>query len=190
MNLKERARLVDSLGSAIEDGELSLGQVPQILRKVLKEDAWQEFETKMGKRVTYDRFEDFVEKPPLEGLGTTVETLRDIIANDPELIIEVNKRVRVPLGTNQHTEGFDNVKTLPSTGNSAIYALQRLGDANRTDLLERVKSGEISPHRAMIEAGFRRPTISIDPSSPQAARTLIEKASPEFLAELRRLLNN
>ena len=98
MNNKERAWIIDALGSAISDGETSLGQVPQLLRKVLENDAWKEFETKMGKHVTYSRFEDFVTTPPLDGLGADMELIKEIASKDIELQMLLAKTLRLPQG--------------------------------------------------------------------------------------------
>jgi len=76
-------------------------------------------------------------------------------------------------------------------GNSKAYALQKLSDEGKIDLLEQVHAGKISANVAMRKAGFRIPRMAIyldDPAS--AAKTLLTHASPEFLEELRRLLNS
>jgi hypothetical protein len=39
--------------------------------------------------------------------------------------------------------------------NDVPYAIRRLS-RERPDLLAKVEAGELSPHRAMIEAGFRK----------------------------------
>lgn len=45
-------------------------------------------------------------------------------------------------------------------GNSRQYSLRKLRNSNPA-LHEKVLSGELSPHAAMIEAGFRKKTITI-----------------------------
>ena len=60
MNLRERAGLIATVSSALSRGEHTLTVLPDLLKQLLEEGAWREFETKLGKHVTYDRFEDFV----------------------------------------------------------------------------------------------------------------------------------
>jgi hypothetical protein len=59
----------------------------------------------------------------------------------------------------------------PQAGNAVGYAVRRLG-RERPDLLDRVKTGAITPNAAMIEAGFRHRTISV-PIEPQLATQII-----------------
>ena len=74
------------------------------------------------------------------------------------------------------------------TGTTAQYALRRLRKA-RPDLLARVEAGELSPHGAMIQAGFRKKTITVSTGDILAGLIkLWAKASVEertrFLAEV------
>ena len=65
-------------------------------------------------------------------------------------------------------------KRQPFQGNSAGYAARRLSK-NRPDLFERVLSGELSCHAAMIEAGFRTRTITV-PIDPEQAAPILRRA--------------
>lgn len=88
------------------------------------------------------------------------------------------------------TDIVDNVNDVESrpTGNTEQAAIRRLRK-DRPDLLERVKEGALSAHRAMVEAGFRRQTITI-PNDPQAAaRRLLRHFEGERLAALMRALS-
>ena len=188
MNNKERAWIIDALGSALADGETSLGQVPQLLRKVLENDAWKQFETKMGKVVAYDRFEDFVTTPPLAGLGASMDIIKRIVAEDPVTMDLLDRTLQRPTGRPQKT--VDNVNKLRPSGNSAESALRKLRK-DRPDLHARVLSGELSPHKAMIEAGFRPRTVTINISNPSlAASSLLKQVDPAFIQDLIRELTD
>ncbi len=188
MNERERALLVDALSSAIADGGQSLGQVPALLKRLLREGAWKDFETRLGKPVHHDRFEDFVVTQPLAGLGADVGLVRNIVKDDVEAIDLLAEVLEVPKGqAGQQLHANSSNITISVRGTTEAYALRRLRKA-RPDLHTRVLAGELSPHKAMIEAGFRSKTITIALDSPRAAATLIRKASPEFIEELRRLL--
>lgn len=196
MNLKERADLVDTVGSALSRGEHTLTVLPDLIRQLLEEGAWREFETRMGKYVTYDRFEDFIVTPPLAGLGTSLNLVKRVVADDPVTLDLLDQALQRPSGGNHH--GHDTLDTVYNihsdsdierpSGTSTERAIRMLRE-HRPDLLDRVKSREISPHKAMREAGFRKSRIAINLDSPEsAAKTLLTHASPEFLDELRRLL--
>lgn len=197
MNLKERAGLIDTVGSALARGEHTLTVLPNLIRQLLEEGAWREFETKMGKHVTYDRFEDFAVTPPLAGLGASIDLIERLVKDDTETYSLLREAIRRPVGNpnfSNHQQStiidiVNNSEPKSPNGNSKAYALQKLSDEGQTELLEQVKSGKMSANAAMQKAGFRRRRIAVyldDPTS--AAKTLLSHASPEFLDELRRLL--
>jgi len=207
MNPKERARLVDALGSAIADGGQSLGQVPQILRKLLEEDAWKDFETQMGKHITYTRFEDFVTTPPLAGLGTTVDLIKDIVSKDIEAQKLLAKALRHPRGTNRFTidstvgaiyqkKDNDEPNQLALPEEKQEKKQERYGqrilrlEKKAPELYAQVLAGEKTVYAAAIEAEIDHPTMTVTLDSPKSAASLIAKASPVFIEELKRLLND
>jgi len=65
----------------------------------------------------------------------------------------------------------DNTQAIQGT--SRTYALRRLRK-DRPDLHERVINGVMTPHGAMIEAGFRRQPITIPRDVEKAAQKLRE----------------
>src|SRR5690606_22764221 len=85
--LKHRASVIESLGSSLRRGGASLGTVPGLLKRVLQEEAWREFETSPGDVVRHERFADFVTTPPLNGLGASMELIDRIVGtDDPDLL--------------------------------------------------------------------------------------------------------
>lgn len=192
--LVERGYLTQSLGSASHSGEHGFKAVPGLLKLVLENQAWKErIIVETGEEFEgFTTFEAYVKTNPPKGLGSDIDTIRRLVSNDIKTLDALNQAIGSHQG--QRTDLEDNFHNIvmevkKKQGNDKAYALRKL-QKDRPDLHAQVLACEISPHKAMVEAGFRRPTISIDPSSPQSARTLIEKASPEFLAELRRLLSN
>lgn len=213
MNNKERAWIIDALGSAISDGETSLGQVPQLLRKVLENDAWKDFETKMGKHVVYQQheFKKFVETPPLDGLGADMELIKEIASKDMELQIMLARALRLskgnPTGNNQHTGGNGTISAISKEKVSQLsipesegkskdekkkrerYGQNILRLENKSpELYAQVLAGKKTLHAAAIEAKIDHPTMTVTLDSPRSAASLVAKASPEFLEELRKLL--
>ena len=84
-------------------------------------------------------------------------------------------------GDNHNVRCTNDNAEVDTRGTSTAYTLARL-DRDRPDLLERVKSGELSAHAAAIEAGFRK-----RPTGIQLLRAAWRKATADeratFLAE-------
>ena len=142
--------------------------------------------------------------------GTDVaETFEAMIRGEPGA---QKGEVRNPSGANQHSERInrdtitvnpgDPPVTIPPssevprrrdysreapTGTSVSYAVRRLSKA-RPDLYERVKAGEISAHRGMVLAGFKRRQVAIPIDPGAAARLILQHFTAEEVAELMRLL--
>lgn len=75
-----------------------------------------------------------------------------------------------------------------SSRNSATHTLKRLKRDN-PELAERVVNGELSANAAAIEAGFRKPTITLQSTNPvRAAETIHAKFGPEFAHALKEAL--
>jgi hypothetical protein len=179
-------QLVDHVGSAIHHGTESLEVIPKLLRQLLEAEAWREFRTKLGDDVRHERFAEFVATPPLKGLGTTIEFVRQLIAKDPVALDLLDQATQ-----NRHGGDHSNVDNVPvarPTGNSAEKALRRLRK-DRPDLHAQVLAGSLSPHGAMVEAGFRRRTITVSVTSPEGiASTLRRHLDHEALLKLAALL--
>lgn len=75
-----------------------------------------------------------------------------------------------------------------SYGNTHQYVVDRLYRDNR-ELYDRVIAGELTPHRAAIEAGWRPRQLSVrvDDASRLVA-SLRRNTTPEFVAEVGRLI--
>lgn len=212
MNLRERALLVDALGSALVESEISLKQIPELLRKVLEEGAWREFETQLGKHVSYDNFEAFVATPPLSGLGTSIDFIRRIMADDQVALALLDQTLQHSegnhTGTNQCNSGNGLNQpistTTPESDISETSLIPNQSDKKRErsnrilhrlqedfpELHQQVVGKKKTLHAAAVEAKIYPARIAVNLDSPQSAATsLITNASPEFLEELRRLLN-
>jgi hypothetical protein len=185
--LRHNANLVESLGSALRSSEHGLSAVPGLLRQVLADESWREFVTQLGDHVTHERFTDFVETPPLEGLGSDVDMVRRVVADDPELLDLLDQALARRQG--ERTDLSHNRSEVKRRqGTTKEQALRRLRK-DRPDLHQRVLAGDLSPHRAMVEAGFRRRTVSVPVDDAEAtAGTLRRQMSPEALERLKELL--
>ena len=165
-NLRANGSLIDSLGSMLSNGGSSLRIVPNLLRRVLLEDAWREFETKLGVVSRPMTFEEFVVTPPLRGLGASVALVRRIVADDIEVTDLLDQALRQPTGR-PPAEGHESVYNIHSSiasirpsGTNQARALRRLRD-QQPELHTAVLAGELSPHAAMVQAGYRPRTVTV-----------------------------
>jgi hypothetical protein len=158
-------------------------------------------------------FRRFIEMSTPEGLATTDAEVRRYLGT-PRLIDLYNKATvsdrgasegekRNPDGLNQHHWiNPNNVRvnppepdpvvipirardrsSEPKAGNSAGYALRRLS-RDRPDLHAQVIAGEVTPHGAMVLAGFAPKQITIPDDPVNAARRLAKHFHGERLDAL------
>jgi hypothetical protein len=196
-NLRLNGRTVEALRSAISDGSAGLNDVPGILIKVITEGMWKRrLVQQTSQEVRFRRFIEFVEAQPPEGLGTNIKMLRRLCADEAEALDLIDRVAQTSHGGDRRSDNFkfDNVKLdLSETGNSRAYALRRLRK-DRPDLHARILLGEISPHQAMKEAGFRRKTLSVPYNPVEAARVIAKRFSKRelrrFASTLKSLLSH
>jgi hypothetical protein len=174
--LRQRATLVDALGSALYHYGQAVANIPSLLRRILEEGAWQEFQTKLGEHVRHRRFEDFVTEPPLSGLGASMDLLPRIVADDPVTLDLLDQAL---LTTGGSTQGL----------NSSAKALRRLRQ-DRPDLHAEVLAGGLSVHGAMTKAGFRPRSATVPLDDPERlAAALRRRLDSDTLAVLSMLLS-
>jgi len=122
-------------------------------------------------------FREFIEAPPLRGLGEKLSDIERLIADDAESLVRLRELIVAgrgnPTGNNQvgnnnniiiSTDLFTEPEpaTKKSTqGTSRAYTLTRLKN-ERPDLFERVVAKELTANGAAIEAGWRKRETGID----------------------------
>jgi hypothetical protein len=179
----EEFELIAQASQALEYG---LHDAARKILAIIESEVWRSFETPNGRQVTHERFEDFVCAKGLDGLNSDVRTVENVCRD--------NRRARDALDRAlQRTHGGyrskrDNVNHAPvgdtPTGNAVAQALRRLRK-DRPDLHARVLADELSPHAAMIEAGFRHRSATVPLHDMCAlAAALRRRLSDDQLAEL------
>ena len=186
--LREADTVIDCLGKAMLDGTAGLSSVPGLLLRVIRENLWQErVIIRTGEVVRFERFEEFVRTKPLEGLGTDIKTLMRLCGDNTEVQAELVKVVKAlpgaPSGNqNAAKTTVDNINSCfvseRPTGTSRAYALRKL-ETDSPELYTRVVAGELSPNAAMVEAGFRRKTITVPVDDIDALARRLRKALTE-----------
>ena len=162
--------------------------VPDLIVSVIEHDYWRERVIERTHEVAcFTRFEDFVRTPPLEGLGSTLDIIDRLCKGHrkaEDALDRVMQRPHGQRGAERPEEEKDvyNVNIFSEerpVGNTTAYALRRLR-AQRPDLHEQVLADMLSPHAAMVQAGFRKRTVSIPIDDPaDVARRLRALLTPE-----------
>jgi hypothetical protein len=107
------------------------------------------------------------------GKGSVTTFTRRICADDPEAIDLIDQATQN--APSLHINAFDNVQGIHApTGNTSQRAVRRLRK-DRPDLHAQVLAKAISPHAAMVEAGFRRKTATVPVDDLDALNTIIEE---------------
>jgi hypothetical protein len=94
-------------------------------------------------------------RPPSGGKPWTVEEdalVRTLPAAD--VVARTGRSVRA-VYARRHRLEIQTDTSEPPVANPDSYAVRRLA-LDRPDLLEKVKAGELTAHKALIEAGFRK----------------------------------
>lgn len=183
--MRARGGLVDALSSALDRGGHGIAHAPALLRQVLEDESWREFETLRGEMVRHERFTEFVVTPPLKGLGTSVDLVKRVVADDAVALDLLDQALQNQAG---NPGNVDNINDRP-TGTSREQALRRLRK-DAPELHADVLAGRLSAHAAMVKAGFRSRTVSVPVSQPERVADALRKhMSPEDLVQLRKLLD-
>lgn len=185
---KANAVLVDALGSSLRYGGNALEAVPDLLKKLLAEEAWREFITQRGELVRHERFADFVTTPPLKGLGASMELIDRIVGtDDPDLLRMLREAKKGRPGRPKKGEKKGS-ESEPISKDGADAAADRLA-RDAPEEYEAVRRGEKTIHAAAVDAGIRKRRIPIRlDDAESAARTLRKHMSPDVRRTLARLL--
>jgi hypothetical protein len=195
----ERGYLTQSLGSASHSGEHGFKAVPGLLKLVLENRAWlnriivetgEEFEG-------FKSFEEYVKANPPKGLGTSIAVIKRIVGEEnQELLDAIDIATQRPAGGDKRSEhAKGNIIGLNQSNDIAkrdrSEQIRRRLRKDFPELHKRVLSCEVTETAAAIEAKIYPPRIAVNlRDAESAAKTLLTHASPEFITELKRLLND
>lgn len=146
---------------------------------------WEKFEafhqsTGTTKSFEYRTLHDYLAK----WSRWTFDDLRKLFSDDAAMLSKLDAAVQNPVGV--HTgDDIDNINvTKVPDGTSKQAALRRLRK-DRPDLHQKVLDGDLSAHAAMLDAGFRRKSITVTDSNPITAASAIRSTfGPAFAAAL------
>jgi hypothetical protein len=184
--------VIADLRRSLRSHNTTIQQAPRLLRVILETGAWRDFHTALGEPVHHDRFHQFVETDPDDGLGVDMALIDRIVGTkDPDLLRMLRAAKAGKRGRPRRSPSPGNsVDSTPFSGkgHSSDLTADRLA-REAPEQYAAVKSGELSINAAAVAAGIRSHRISVRTDDPASvARSLRKHLSPGQLAELRRLL--
>ena len=199
--LAYNASKIGMLQSCLSSLDSSLGTVPNLIRDIEEGECWRIFKFPDSDIVRWNaaEFRRFVEAPRPRGCETPIHVLEQALRGTDawEVFLRLTRGAPGnPTGANQYTQGIRDIvtdsteapATIPispevprprqrdysreaATGNSTSYTLRRL-ERSAPELLERVRTGELTPHGAAVKAGLAEPKITVPKHPERAARVL------------------
>ena len=198
INKPVKARnITDSLYNSIRNGK-RIEEIPRYIKQIFEDDLWKRVEVPQTKSIeTFDTFTDYVTTSPPWGLGITVDNLLKLIdiTKDMEAYNMVDEATKGKAGKTwdsrtqeKNTVSNRNNNNRP-VGTSKQNAIRRLRKS-RPDLLQSVVNNEMSANAAMIEAGFRKKTVTIPVSIEGIVKKLKKLFDADEIARIIELLSD
>lgn len=102
-------RVVQSLRSAVTDGQMGLDDVPELIKRVIKERMWRtRLVEQTGETARFESFINFVRTKPPEGLGAEIRTLQRLCADHKDALDILDQAVQ---GKPGRRKGIGDVNT-------------------------------------------------------------------------------
>lgn len=166
MNVHEISSTLRGISRNSKDYREDLrGMLTILLTKIGGKYIWSDFtQDTIGRHREYAGFAEYLE----DWCEFTISDFRDLFHADMRIINLLDEVEQRP--AHRPVETVDNVhssKDRPA-GNSKEAGLRRLRK-DRPDLHELVMEGSVSINKAMVDAGFRRPTRTIPVDTPESA---------------------
>ena len=130
--------------------------------------------TRVWQELQYSSLDDMIRRGLELEPGEIHAARQWLELNDPKEAIPLREVVFLAHGRPKKGRGKGHNITLSQRGTARSYSLAKL-DRDKPDLAARVRAGELSPHAAMVEAGFRRRTISVPDDVALAVAKLIKQ---------------
>lgn len=165
---------VCTLQRAVMNAPRDIDLLRSTIASVIGRHSWMDrLDPHQGTRFLFrpHEFVKFIRSPRPDGLQSSEDDIRRLLGDGPERVafeMAIDRGRGAPPGNHNAAKPEETnvrITNICETGNQekaksggtddSSYAIRRLA-RERSDLLERVQSGELSAHRAMVEAGFRK----------------------------------
>jgi len=174
---------------SVRSGKNSLLRtLPHAITLIIKQELWRGRTDKDGNE--FKSFREFCEYRIIWGLEIEYEKLRTYCSVDEECTRLLNE-IEPALGEHGDGPGRGNKRGSNTTSfisdRGSNYNIRRL-KRDHPELAQAVINGELSANAAAIQAGFRKPSLTISCDAHSAEAAIRRKFGDEFSVELGRLL--
>ena len=166
-----------------------LRTLPHAITLIIKQELWRGRTDKDGNE--FKSFREFCEYRIIWGLEIEYDKLRTYCSVDEECTRLLNEIEPALASHGEVGNGRSRVDNINSTqgGTDPNYTLKRL-KRDHPELANAVINGELSANAAAIQAGFRKPSITINPDPESAAAAIRRKFGDEFAHQLAEALTH
>jgi hypothetical protein len=122
------------------------------------------FDDITNKRSRHEAYKAFIETPVLEGgLGSTDSDFQKYFRDHDDVLVKHRDLWSKGVGKDYITNNVSNINNKRNTiqGNRVDYSIDRLNKSGHIELANKVIAKEISANAAMVQVGFRKPTITV-----------------------------
>ena len=140
------------------------------------------FDDILNKRSRHEAYKSFIETPILEGgLGSSHEDFVKYFRDHEDVLVKHRDLWSKGIGKNYITNNISNIINKRNTiqGTRVDYSIDRLNKSGHVDLANKVIAKEISANAAMIQVGFRKPTITVKQETDDFIRVIKNIFTPE-----------
>jgi len=200
MNKQQRlyrnGQKVDILYRWVRDSK-TLIEIPQLVKQIIGQKMWREHQyEKTGEIFKFESFQEFVEKHPPDGLGTTIKTLCYLCRDDPVAINMIDEELKGSslkgsMGAKKGTIKITNVvkpsqRRTGASRQAGLRTLRRRAESDKkiAQLRDKVLSGELTVNAALVASGLRAKRMSIPKDIDQAAKAIKKAYTKKELNEL------
>lgn len=183
LNEIECGTLCRSATEALRDATGGLRNFPALLKKIIRTKAWERREVS-GRIIELRNLRELITEMPLRGWGEDPDKIMAIIRDDAEALSAYREAMkhqgeRVDLGNNiPEVDRQDR-------GTSRAYSLAVVQRECDKATIAKVMKGEITPHRALVNAGLRQVRQVYLPRDPKkAAEKVLQSFDVAYALEL------
>jgi hypothetical protein len=213
--LANNGTLVRMFQSAISQADENMEIIPRLIRRLIKTNAWREWTTPDGHPFRPHDFRRFIEAKRPGGCETDLNLLDTILRGTDAYPDFLKATVGTPGGANnpdglggwsnktiadadlvnadnmsidKNRQSSDRTEAAPAPrvphGTSLSYTLRRL-QKQAPELAAKVLAGDLTAHRAAVQAGFAEDSITVPKKNiPQAGGRLYKNLGPEGAEDL------
>ena len=188
LNEIERGQLCQSTITSLYGATSGLRQFPALLRKVIKEKAWER-RTVHGKLIELSSLRELITSKPVVGWGEDPSKVEAVIRDDPEALAAFREAMKHQGERPNLCNNVTEVETEAITGNSRAYSIARVQRECDTETVAAVMSGEMSPNAALVRAGVRENRQVYIPRDPsKAVEKLRTQVGDKFVEGIKMVL--